>query len=60
MSFGTLGIGTTIPGYALAKENTNDASSREFSFRQLASDTRTNGSKHHVKVATNSMLRLDW
>jgi hypothetical protein len=59
VAFGALGIGATIRGYAFTKETTNDASSVVFAFRQLASDTPTNGSTVTAEVATNDVLRLN-
>jgi hypothetical protein len=58
-SFGALGTGVTIRGYAFTKETTNDAASRVLSFRQLASDTPTNGSSVTAEIATNDVLRIN-
>ena len=58
-SFGTLATGVTIRGYAFTKETTNDASSRVFAFRQLSSDTPTNGASITAEIATNDVLRIN-
>lgn len=58
-SFGALGTGATIRGYAFAKETTSDAASVVFAFRQLASDTPTNGSSVTAEIATNDVLRFN-
>lgn len=59
VSFGALGTGVTILGYAFTKETTSDAASVVFSYRELSSGVPTNGASITAEVGTNDVLRMN-